>query len=211
MKKYLITGLIILLPLVLTIFVVVFLFDLFTAPFLPLVSASLSYIPYILPHWVVTFLARLIGLVLLCILTFVLGVIARHFFLKHIIDWTNRILARIPLVKTVYKISREVISAIFSPESKQAFQEPVMYPFPHSPHYAVGFSTGDSASECSEKAGTPLVSVFAPTAPHPISGFLFMFPKKDVYPVDMSKEDAVKFLVSCGVIVPENKDSHDHY
>src|SRR3989339_313941 len=102
MKKYLITGLIILLPLVLTIFVVVFLFDLFTAPFVTIVSAALSYLPYILPHWVVTLLSRLIGLVLLCILPFVLGVIARHFFLKHIIDWTNRILARIPLVKTVY-------------------------------------------------------------------------------------------------------------
>lgn len=205
MRKHVMTGLIILLPLVLTIIIIAFLFDLFTAPFVPLVSKTLSYLPTPLSNGMVLFLSRLIGLVLLCALILVLGVIARHFFLNRLIQWTNRIFSRIPFVKTVYQVSRDVMNAIFSPDGKQAFKEAVLYPFPHAPYYGVGFSAGEAAKECEEKVGVPLVSVFAPTAPHPISGFLFLIPKKDVYPADMSKEDAVKFLVSCGVITPDGE------
>jgi uncharacterized membrane protein len=209
MKKYVVTGLIILLPLVLTLIIISFLFDLFTTPFVPLVQALLSLLPIHLPPGITLFISRLIGLALLCLLILLLGVIARHFLLKKLIKWTNSIFSRIPFVKTVYKVSREVMSAIFSPDGKQAFKDPVMYPFPYAPYYGIGFSAGEAAKECEEVIGEPLVSIFAPTAPHPISGFLFLIPKKDVKAIDMTKEDAIKFLVSCGVITPETKQSHD--
>jgi uncharacterized membrane protein len=207
LRKYFAAGLIILLPLVLTLVIVVFLFDLFTDPFVPVVAAALNMLPIALPHGVAVFVSRLIALVLLCILILVLGVIARHFFLKNILQLTNRILDRIPFIKTVYKISREMVSAFFSTEEKKAFKYPVLYPFPYPPYQAVGFATGESAAECSAKVGIPLTSVFAPTAPHPISGFLFMFPKDKVEKLDMTNEDALKLLVSCGVIVPVGQEA----
>jgi uncharacterized membrane protein len=203
MKKYLITGLIILLPVALTAMIILFLFDIFTAPFVPIVQTILSYVPFALPAGMSLFLSRILALILLCLLILALGAIARHFFFVNLMRFTNKILSHIPFVKTVYKVSRDVISALFSPDGKQGFKEAVMIPFPDKPNYCIGLSSGDAAEECQKKVGQPLVSVFMPTAPHPISGFLFLVNKKNVHPANMTKEDAVKFLVSCGVIVPE--------
>lgn len=206
MKKYLLAGLITLLPLALTIMIVVFLFDFFATPFLPLVKLAVSKVPFSLPPGVTLFISRLIALVLLCLLTLLLGFIARQFFLNGILRAANKILYRIPFIRTVYKVSRDVFSAIFLPNEKGGFKEPIVTPFPSAPYFAIGFRTGQAPQECEEKLGVPLVSVFAPTAPHPISGFLFLVPKKNIQSVDMTKEDAFKFLVSCGVILPKSHD-----
>lgn len=88
-----------------------------------------------------------------------------------------------------------------------------MIPFPGRPNHSLGFIAGEVAEECQAKSKTPLVSVFAPTAPHPVSGFLFLVPEKDVLDVNMTNEEVVKFLVSCGMIVPESemKQGEDDY
>ena len=209
MKKALMTGFITLLPLTLTIMVIVFLFDLFTNPFLPLVHASLSALHIELPPAAAIFVTRLIGFFLLCLLILFLGFIARQFFLKGLIRAMHGLFSRIPLIKTVYEVSRDVFGALFAPEGKPAFKEPVFYPFPHAPYYSVGFNTGTAPKECERAVGKKLCSVFAPTAPHPISGFLFLIAEQDLYPASMTKEDALKFLVSCGVILPET-EQQDH-
>jgi len=211
MKKYLITGLIILLPAVLTLFIVKLLFDFFTTPFVPIISAILAEFSLSLPESVTIFLSRLIAFVLLLLLIFLLGLLAQRFFFKNIGQVFHRVLSRIPLVKTVYKLSRDMFSALFAPDGQHAFKETVMTPFPQYPHYAMGFTAGEVPEEVQQKIGAePLASVFTPTAPHPISGFLFMIPKKDVRTLKMSKEDAVKYLVSCGVIHPEAEQTDDH-
>lgn len=182
MKKYLITGLIILMPLALTLFIIVFLFDLFTTPFVSIVSELVALIqtklPFQLPEGLAIFLSRVLSLILICALIFILGIFGRWFFIKSFLKWTNLAIARIPIVNSVYKISREVISAIFSADGKKVFKEPVMVPFPDKPNYCVGFSSGEAPIECELKVGKPLISVFAPTAPHPISGFLFHSAKR---------------------------------
>lgn len=206
MKKYLLTGFIILLPLALTLVVFFFLFDLFTAPFVnivgPIISLLQEKLPFTLPEGITLFLSRLLALIFLCIFILVLGIVTRWLLVKNLIVWTNNIIARIPLVKTVFKVSRDVFSALFSTDGKKAFKRPVMTPFPCRPNFCLGFQAGEVAEECQKKVDVPLVSVFIPTAPHPISGFLFLVPETDVYDVDMSNEEVVKFLVSCGMIVP---------
>jgi uncharacterized membrane protein len=132
--------------------------------------------------------------------------IASHFLFKSLANVANYILFRIPFVNTVYKISRDVLSALLSPDGKQGFKEVVSVPFPAPPHVCIGLSSGEAPTECEQKIGEPLVSVFAPTAPHPISGFLFLVPKQDVQSLEMTKEDAVKFLLSCGVIHPASEN-----
>ncbi len=210
MKNSFIAGLVILLPLVLTVILAIFLFDLFTTPFVPLVQSALNHFFYAFPAGVTIFLSRLIGLILLFILIVFLGVITRHFLFDNLLKFGHRIVNCIPFVKTIYKLSRDIFSAIFSPDGKQAFKETVMIPFPHKPHYCIGFSSGEVPEECEKKAGKDLVAVFAPTAPHPISGFLFLVPKKNVHPISMSKEDTIKYLVSCGIIHPGQEITDEH-
>jgi uncharacterized membrane protein len=207
MRKHLITGLIILLPIALTLMIIVFLFDFFTEPFVsivgPLVDLTQAKLNISLPIGITLFISRLLSLIFLCIFIFILGVITQLFLVKMIINWSNRILFRIPFIKTIYKVSRDIFAALFSAEGKKAFKKPVMVPFPSKSNYCLGFHAGEVAEECREKIKTPLISVFVPTAPHPISGFLFLMPEKDVRKIDMTNEEAVKFLVSCGMIVSE--------
>ncbi len=200
MKKYLLTGLVILLPLALTAMIVFFLFDVFTAPFVPIVSAFLHH--FSISNDAVLFLSRIIAFFMLTILITLLGMVAQHIFFKNLALAGNWIMYRIPFVKTIYKVSRDIFTAIFSPEGKQAFKETIMFPFPDKPNYGIGFLAGEVAEECQEKVSEPLASVFYPTAPHPISGFLFLVHKKDISSLEMTKEDALKYLVSCGVIHP---------
>jgi uncharacterized membrane protein len=217
MKKYLITGLVILMPVALTTFIIAFLFDLFTTPFVSVVSLLVALIQtklsFELPEGLTIFLSRILSLVFISALIFLLGIFGRWFFIKGFFKWANLAIDRIPIVSSVYKISREVISAIFSTDGKKVFKEPVMIPFPDRPNFCVGFSSGEAPEECEKRVGKPLISVFAPTAPHPISGFLFILPKEYVRPIDMTNEDAIKFLVSCGVILPaaETKGAPDDH
>ncbi len=208
MKKHLLTGFVILLPVALTIMIIVFLFDLFTEPFVNIVGPLVDLLQkkgnVVLPHGLTLFISRLLSLIFLCVFIFILGVVTQLFLVKIVINWANQVLFRIPFIKTVYKVSRDIFAALFSSEGKKAFKRPVMIPFPSKPNHCVGFEAGEVARECKEKIKTPVVSVFVPTAPHPISGFLFLMPETDVHSIDMTNEEVVKFLVSCGMIVPES-------
>jgi uncharacterized membrane protein len=209
MKKYLLTGLIILLPVVLTTMVIIFLFNFFTTPFAPLVSHLLNFLhshfSITLPAGFDRFITRLLALILLCIFVLFLGMVARWFLVRNLIKSTYAIVTRIPFVKSIFKMSRDVFSALFAQEGKKAFKYPVMIPFPDRPNHWLGFVVGDVPNECQSKSEEKLVAVFTPTAPHPISGFLFFVPEKDIYQLDMTNEDAVRFIISCGMIVPEDK------
>jgi uncharacterized membrane protein len=212
MKKHFFTGLIILLPIVLTIVIIVFLFDFFTTPFMKPVAHLLrvleSSLSFRIPEEINTFLARLIALILLTVFTLILGMIARWILVKNLIRGMHQLISRIPFIKSVFQVSRDVFSALFSHDGKKAFECPVMISFPAAPNRSIGFKVGQVPPECQNKVKEPLVAVFNPTAPHPISGFLFLVEKKEVNFLDMTNEDALKFLVSCGMIIPENHDNN---
>lgn len=213
MKKYLVTGLALLLPVVLTLIIIVFLFDLFTRPFLPIVSDVLLHIENVndveIPSSLNLFIARVLALILLYLVILLLGVVGRWFLIRHIIDFGNRLLSRIPFVKTIYKLMKDVFTALFSSDEKKAFKRPVIFPFPFAPSRALGFHAGDVAVEIQEKIKKPLLAVFMPTAPHPISGFLFFVEKEKALAITMSNEEAIKFLVSCGMITPDGTQDAD--
>jgi uncharacterized membrane protein len=207
MKKYFFTGLIILLPVVLTIMIFIFLFHFFTAPLAPFVNLLLdliqSRLSLSLPEGVQIFLAQLIALFFLVIFIFFLGIIARWFLVRNFFQGLQHLLSRIPLIKTVYRVSREVFSALFSEEGKKAFKNPVLIPFPDKPNYSVGVRVGEVPAICQSQVKEPLVAVFTPTAPHPISGYLLFVSKNDALSIDITNEEMIKFLVSCGMILPD--------
>jgi uncharacterized membrane protein len=211
MKKYFLTGLILFLPVALTLWIIIFLFDFFTKPFVPIVTKLLEglkpYFPFVEQEGLDQFLIKVCALVLLCIFIFLLGVFARWFLVRNLVRLLQAILSRIPILNAVFKISRDVFSALFAPDGKKMFRRPVMVPFAGHLNQCLGFEVGEAPPECEKRINGKLVSVFAPTAPHPISGFLFLVPEKDIFHLNLSNEEAVKYLVSCGLIVPER---HGH-
>ena len=209
MKKYFITGLVILLPLVITIAVIVFLVNFFTQPFVGAVSSVLSHFHFIdkgflflSPEQVIRYTSQFLILIALFAVTIVLGMITRWLFIHSIFRICDKILHRVPIVNTVYKTTQEIIKTLFVSD-KNSFKQVVMVPFPRPDIYVIGLISRDSPAICSAAVKDDLISVLVPTTPNPTTGFLLMFKKEDLIYVDMKPEDAIKYIVSCGVIVPE--------
>ena len=211
MKKYFITGLIILMPVILTLFLIIFLIDFLTNPFLNIIEDLLHHFKIInlLSPAAITLISRIIILLMLFFFIVLLGIIGRWFFFKSIINITNKILSKIPFVKSIYNVSKDVAGAFVSHGEKKAFKKSVVTIFPSKKSFCVGFETGEIPPICQKHIKEPLVPVFVPTAPHPISGYLLMVKKKHVKDVNMTNEETVKFTVSCGIITPDNNESQN--
>ena len=209
MKKYFITGLVILLPLVITIAVIVFLVNFFTKPFVGAVSSILSHFHFINkgflflnPEQAVRYVSQFLILIALFVVTIGLGMITRWLFINSIFRLCDKILHRVPIVNTVYKTTQEIIKTLFVSD-KNSFKQVVMVPFPRPDIYVLGLISRESPACCSATVKEELISVLVPTTPNPTTGFLLMFKKEDLIYVDMKPEDAIKYIVSCGVIIPE--------
>lgn len=211
MKKYFITGLVILLPVVVTIGIVIFILDFLTKPFMGLVTPLLNKIGFdnlnfyvFSSDQLVKYVSQLLILVCLFFIILGLGVVARWIIFRYVIHLSDSILHQIPLVNKVYKTTQDIIKTLFSSD-KDSFKQVVMAPFPHEGTYSLGLISQESPQTCQEALGTDLLSVFVPTTPNPTTGFLLMYKRKDLIFLDMKTEDAVKYVVSCGVINPETK------
>lgn len=213
MKKYFITGLIILLPMAVTAFILVFVIDLFTAPFAGIVHKVLivlgQNLNYLQKHQtLLTFISRLVVLCLLFFAILTLGYLGSKIFKNLLQNIFDKLMLKIPIVKKIYKAVRDIVKTFFSSDRK-AFEATVIVPFPSEKSYALGLQSGDAPKEALKKANIDLEkigykSVFVPTSPHPISGFLIMMNESDIKKVDVSTEEAFKFLISAGLFKPED-------
>jgi uncharacterized membrane protein len=207
MKKYFFTGFIALLPLALTYMIAAWLFNFFAAPLEALTESLLSAygkkLGISLEHHetLELFLSRLLALILLFLLILFLGFCGQKFLGKIFMKIPERLFSRIPVIRAIFRISNDVTKAIFS-DTKKTFKETVLLPFPHDQALAIGFVTGETPSILKEGAKDAELAIFVPTAPHPMSGYVLLVPRKIVRPVDVSVEDAFKFLISCGVMHP---------
>ncbi len=207
MKKYFFTGFITLLPIALTVIIVSWLFDLFTAPLAGIAETIiLAYeknLGLSLEHHdtLAYFLSHFFALILLIAIIMFLGFFGRKFLVNYFLKLTDGIFSRIPLVRTIYKLSLDVTKAMFS-DTQKMFKATVLIPFPHHEALAVAFVTGEPPDSLKKTNPVTELTLFLPTAPHPMSGFVLLCPKKLALPVDVSIEDAFRFLVSAGVIHP---------
>lgn len=209
MKKYFITGLVILLPLALTIAIVVFIFNLLTVPFLGIVQAVFDHYHLLEKGFLLlnaeqiqNLVAKLLILVSLFFIVIGLGFIARWFFFKAFIKFAEYVVKRIPLVSSIYKTCQDVIKTIFTSKTK-SFKQVVLVRFPHPNTYSIGLITREELPSLSNTSHADAVAVFVPTTPNPTSGFLVMFKPEDLIYLDMKVEDAFKYIISCGVISPD--------
>lgn len=208
MKKHFITGLVFLLPLVVTIAVIIFLVNFLTKPFIGIVSAILAKFHmvskgflFLTPDQVLRYSSQFVILILLFLFTVGLGMITRMFFIHYLFRLGDRALSRIPIVNTVYKTTQDIIKTLFVSD-KNTFKQVVMVPFPRNDIFVLGLIARESPETCCKAVNDELISVLVPTTPNPTTGFLLMVKKSDLIHIDMKPEEAIKYIVSCGVIVP---------
>lgn len=212
MKKYFLTGLAILLPLAVTIAIVAFIVNFLTQPFIGLTSAFLRRFDivnrgffFLNPEKALLYGSQILILIGICLFTILLGIITRWFLFKALLNLSDRVLHRIPLVNKVYKTTQEIIKTLFAAD-KNSFKQVVMAPFPKEGAYMLGLISRKSPDTCSEAVDSDLYSVLIPTTPNPTTGFLVMYKKEELIFLDISPEDAVKYVVSCGVIIPPSRN-----
>ncbi|MBD3290197.1 DUF502 domain-containing protein [candidate division KSB1 bacterium] len=194
-KGYFLTGLLVLFPFVMTVFIITWLF---------------SKIDNILQGVVTTFLARFgliyfpgIGFVSVILIILLVGLIARNYFGKKLLSLGDTIVTRIPLINRVY-LAIQQISKAFLSEKRESFKRAVLIEYPRRGIYSIVFITQDTKGETQEKLPEDSVSVFLPTTPNPTSGFLLFVPKKDIIPLKMPVEEALKLVISGGAINPQD-------
>lgn len=216
MKKNLLSGFILLLPITITLIFIIFLVDLLTTPFLgytegvlrffgEMYSFDLSY-----HHTLLLVLSRVIILILLFFFVLVLGFLGNRIFFNWIMKLTHATMLKIPLINSIYRVCKDIISAVLS-ENRKIFNKVVVVPFPCSESRTLGLVTGNAPEEIQEKGhqihpGKQIKTVFVPTSPHPTSGFLLFAEEERLTTLDLSFEDALKYLISCGVFTPASKD-----
>ena len=143
----------------------------------------------------------IVALVLAVFLIGVLGLLARNYFGRKMLEWVDSALLRIPLLNKIYGTTKQVNDA-FSSGNKSAFRTVVLVEFPHAGVYSIGFITGEQHHEAQARLGASVVSVFVPATPNPTSGFLLFLPEEKVIKLDMSVAEGIKYVISLGAIAP---------
>lgn len=209
MKKYFITGIVILLPLALTLLIVIFLINLLTDPFVGIVQSILDRYGlldqdflFLSSNQIQYVVSQLLILATLFFVTIFIGFIARLFFFHYVLKAWDYIIHRIPFISSVYKTCQDVINTILQSDTK-SFKQVVIVPFPNPNSHSIGLVTRENLPGLPTKEGEKMIAVFVPTTPNPTSGYLVMFKESSITYLDMKVEEALKYIISCGVILNE--------
>ncbi|MDA8570017.1 DUF502 domain-containing protein [Candidatus Pelagibacter sp.] len=192
LRNYFITGIVVLIPIGFTLYLSRFLINISTK----LVPAGLNpnnYIPYAIPG---------IEILLTIIFITIVGGLSLSFLGKKILQIVDNLFKRIPILRTIYSAIVQLTDSFRNQEGSK--KSVVLVEYPRKGSWAVGFATKENKGELKDKTNKELINVFVPTTPNPTSGFLLMFPKEDVIYLDMSFEEASKFIVSAGTSNPKS-------
>lgn len=208
-KKYFLTGLAVLLPLVITFWVFAFIVNLLTIPFQNFVEgilrhyglAGLSFL-FFSPEQTLAFISKLLILITLVLGTLLIGLLGRKFLANYVIKVSNFIMYRIPILKIVYKAVQDVLNFLLEGNS-QAFSQVVLVPFPGEKSFSIGLII--NKTQQNERTEEKL-SIFIPATPNPAMGYLVMLKKSQLIFLDMKVEDALKAIISCGIVFSHIKD-----
>ena len=201
LRKYLIAGLLVWLPLAATVFVIRLL--------ITILDKTILLIP---PEWrpetVLGFSIPGFGVIVGIFILLITGMLAANLFGRRLVTIWESILGRIPLVRTIYTSVKQVTETLFTSNSK-SFRKVVLIEYPRKGIWSMGFLTNKGLGTASKTAGHDLMSIFVPTTPNPTSGFIVMLPATDVRELDLSVEDGFKYIISMGVIIPEDLAKED--
>ena len=202
MKKYLIAGLLVWLPLAVTVWVLHAVLGLLDGVFAWVLSGSQAVLPAG-AEASLEMLKRIPGLGVIVMLAGLLltGVFAANMVGQWWLRQGSRLLRRIPIVKSIYSSVKQVSDTLFS-SSGNAFREAVLVQYPRAGSWTIAFVTGKPGGEAAEHLQGDYVSLYVPTTPNPTSGFFLMAPRADVIELKMSVDEALKYIISMGVVAP---------
>ncbi|MDH3669585.1 MAG: DUF502 domain-containing protein [Gammaproteobacteria bacterium] len=200
-RRYLIAGLLVWVPLGFTVLVIKFLIDLMDRTLLLLP-------PGLRPDNLLGFRIPGLGVLLTVVVVLVTGVIAANLVGRKLVQFGERMVARIPLVRSIYSGVKQVTETMFS-NGGRSFRSVVLIEYPRKGVWTLAFLTGEQgASEIEAKVGGSVSHLFVPTTPNPTSGFFLAVPTNDVIVLDMTIDEGIKMIMSAGVVVPkESKDA----
>lgn len=202
MKKYLIAGLLVWTPVAFTVWVLGWLLGAMDGLFAWVLGAPQALLPAS-AHATIEQLRRVPGLGVIVVLAGLLltGVFATNIFGQWWLRQWNRLMHKIPIVRSVYSSVKQVSDTLFS-SNGNAFREAVLVQYPRAGSWTIAFVTGQPSGEVARHLGMPHVSVYVPTTPNPTSGFFLMMPRAEVVPLAMSVDEALKYIISMGVVAP---------
>ena len=190
-RNYFFAGVVVLIPIGITLYFTLFLIRI-SSKFLPKELNPNHYLLYDIPG---------VEIIISIFLITLIGWLSLSFIGKKLLEILNSILKRIPILRTIYSALSQMTETFTNDESGK--KNVVLIEYPRKGMWAVGFATKDNTGEISSKTKKNLVNVFVPTTPNPTSGFLLMFPKEDVIYLDMTFEEASKFILSAGTSEPK--------
>lgn len=196
-KRWFFTGLILLVPIMVTIYL-----------FLSIARSMDGLIGLIPTAWqpdqLLGFHVPGLGILFTLVIVLLTGMVGASFVGRWLVGIGEKLLDRIPLVRTVYGALKNVLESVLR-DNQDSFRRVVLVEYPKQGTYALGFVSGAGFDEVQRKTSQQMTTVFVPTAPNPTSGFLLFIPEKDAIPLDMSVEDGMKCVISAGVITPDLK------
>jgi len=196
-RRYFVTGLLIWVPLAITVWVL--------SLIVGTLDQSLRLLPLALhPKNLFGFDVPGAGVIVTLLIIFVTGVAAANFIGQRLVVWWELLLARIPVVNSIYNSVKQVSDTLFS-SSGNAFRKALLVQYPRQGAWTIAFLTGKPGGDVANHLQGDYVSVYVPTTPNPTSGFFLMLPKQDVIELDMSVDEALKYIISMGVVAPPNK------
>ncbi len=193
-KRYLITGLLIWVPVAITAWVLSLIAG--------VADQSLRLLPQaVQPRNLLGFDIPGAGIVVTLAIVLATGLLAANFIGQRLVNWWEGLLARIPVVNSIYNGVKQVSDTVLSP-SGMAFRQPLLVQYPHPGAWTIAFLTGQPGGDVANHLQGEHVSVYVPTTPNPTSGFFLMFPKDQVIELDMDVDEALKYIISMGVVAP---------
>lgn len=194
MKKYFITGLLTWIPLAITLMVLAWIVN--------TLDQILLLVPAVLhPRNLFGFNIPGVGVILTLLIVLMTGLVTRNYVGEKLMFWWESLLGRIPVVKSIYSSVKQVSDTLFS-SSGQAFRKALLVQYPREGMWTIALLTGKPGGDCANHLGDDYLSVYVPTTPNPTSGFFLMVKKSEVVELDMSVDDAMKYIVSMGVVAP---------
>ncbi len=196
LRRILIAGLLVWLPLGITIFIIKILLDLLSQTYL-LIPEGLR------PENLFGVTIPGFEIIMAIIILFSTGLVAANYLGKTLVETWEKFLDKIPLVRSIYSPLKKFAELVLSDQT-QSFSKVLLIQYPRKGLYSLCFQTSKDVGEIQEKSGEDVVCVFIPTTPNPTSGYIILIPKDEVIELDMSVEDALKMIISLGVVVPSS-------
>jgi uncharacterized membrane protein len=202
-KNYFFTGVIVAAPVAITIYMsyhLVIWINEVTKKLIPQQWKIGDFVPYAVPG---------LGLLLLILVLLFIGMLTTGYIGKFFVRLWEKIIRKMPVISSIYSLLKQIFETFLSQKSR-SFNEVVMVEYPRKGLWSIAFvSNNETGGEIADKTGQKILSIFVPTTPNPTSGFLIFAPENDVIKLDMSVEDGIKYVISCGIVTPETKDTDE--